>query len=365
MRNFKFRSGVFLLTVLVSLSLFGCGENTSDVLVTWFDADGEKIDSVLVSADYDPTEKTLPEDTDMWHYTGWTVSESGNVIVCTATRETKTKVIWKDFDGIVIEESFIIDNQTISERELPVSDEKWTYTGWDKDESVNEICYTAQKIPNTSYFCGNVFQIAVKDRNDELLGVGSGFVINKDGWFITNNHVLKDGYKASAFFDIKDAENGGRYTNLDIIGGIYNDEKKDIFIGKIANYEKIQDHYKEIIFTEEYAEGDNCYSVGYPDAAITLEINAGQVLVEYSNIRDKINGVYYLLSDCYIAPGSSGGILINEKFEVIGITSMGLYSDENNRELVSGGSVPTFAFKEQLKELKDSKIRSLDIIYRN
>ena len=362
MKKTTARVFAFLCCVALCVTLFGCGAPVG-FTVTWFDADGAVLGSEQVSADFDPTEQPLPEDTDVWHYTGWTLSRSGEVVVCTAIRTVKTKVVWKDYDGTVLEESFIIEDETVEERDLPEPQEGWIYTDWSESTGHNEISYVANRTPDTSYFCGNVFQIVVKDQTGEPYCVGSGFVVNDEGWFITNNHVMENGYSASAYFDIKDEANGNKYTTLDILGGVYNDATKDIFIGKLANYEKIKDHYKEIKFTEEYAEGDTCYSVGYPDSSITLEINKGTVLEEYSNIRDKINGVYYLLSDCYIAPGSSGGILISEQFEVIGITSMGLYTDETHRELISGGSIPTLAFKEQLKNLNEADIRSLVEIY--
>ena len=351
-----------VLVFLLVVPMLGC-EGSANVTVNYFDADGTLIETQRVKKDYDPTERLLPEDTDAWHYTGWSISKSGTDIVCTATRKSKTKLIWKDFDGTVLEEGFVVEGEVKDKKDLPESNERWNYTSWSEQADKGEIIYTAGREPNISYFYGNVFQIVIKDKSGEPLGVGSGFVINEDGWFITNNHVMEDAYTASAFFDIRDENSGTKHTTLDIIGGVYNDEKKDIFIGKLAGYEKIRSHYKKIVFTEEYAEGDTCSAIGYPNAAISLEYSRGKVLEEYSDIRDKINGVYYLLSDCYIAPGSSGGILVNENYEVIGITSIGLYADAEKTELISGGSVPTLAFKEQLDRLQDSLLKSLDAIY--
>ena len=62
------------------------------------------------------------------------------------------------------------------------------------------------------------------------------------------------------------------------------------------------------------------------------------------------------MSDSYIAPGSSGGILINENFEVIGITTIGLYADNNKTVYIAGGSIPTFIFKKFLTNLNENNL---------
>ena len=108
-----------------------------------------------------------------------------------------------------------------------------------------------------------------------------------------------------------------------------------MFIGKLEGYKKIKEYYHKIDFTEQYTIGEKSYSVGYPNSSIKMEINSGKILEEYSDIYSKIDGIFYVLSDSYIAPGSSGGVLVNESFEVIGITSMGLYSDSNKNYYIS------------------------------
>ena len=147
----------------------------------------------------------------------------------------KKHIIWKDCDGNILNEFFVAENEEIPSYKLPQSDDKWTYERWDQSNDGMQIIYQAVRSPNTNFFIGNVFQIVVKDNKGEPLGSGSGFIINDQGWFITNNHVMEDGYSATAFFDIKDSENGQQYTQLKIIGGVYHDDKKDVFIGKIKS----------------------------------------------------------------------------------------------------------------------------------
>lgn len=354
-----------VIVISVIMCCVSCGDSKKDVFVTWLDTDGTLIESQTLQAHSDPTERALPDDSDMWHYTEWTVSQSGNVIVCTAKRTSKRHVVWKDHNGEIIKEAFVLQDEEMPSVELPENDEKWIYDGWENGSDGNQTVYQMTRRPNSDFFTGNVFQIVVKDEKGEPLASGSGFVINDDGWFVTNDHVMESGYSATAFFDIKDSENGRQYTQLSIKGGVYCDNKKDIFVGKLEGYEQIKQHYKKIGFTEEYTVGDKTYSVGYPNSSVKIEINGGSVLEEYTDIHSKIDGIYYVLSDSYIAPGSSGGVLVNESFDVIGITTIGMYSDSNKNNYMSGGSIPYLLFKQNLKDLRTSNIKPLFDMYKN
>lgn len=362
----KYIKSIVLIIVIFALllSCISCGRKGDEVFVTWMDTDGTLIESQTVKQDYDPTERPLPRDSDSWHYTGWTISQSGNVIVCTAKRVSKNHIVWKDYNGDILNEIFVAENEEIPSFKLPQSDDKWIYERWDQNNDGKHTIFQAVRNPNTDFFIGNVFQIVVKDEKGEPLGSGSGFVINEEGWFVTNNHVIEEGYSATAFFDIKDSENGQQYTQLKIIGGVYQDDKKDVFIGKLEGYKKIKEYYHKIDFAEQYTIGEKSYSVGYPNSSIKMEINSGKILEEYSDIYSKIDGVFYVLSDSYIAPGSSGGVLVNESFEVVGITSMGLYSDSNKNYYISGGSIPYALFKHHLKNLAESNILPIPDMYK-
>ncbi|MBR2020236.1 MAG: trypsin-like peptidase domain-containing protein [Clostridia bacterium] len=414
---------VFCVAIAITLSCVACNSDYDKYYIIWMDTDGTLLECTVVDSDFDPSLRDLPADNEQWQYTDWNVIKSGNKIECTALRLKKSKIqwidadgiilkeeniviadstepsyplpqdsenwhytewiksvtsdgvrynakrvpkekyIWKDTDGTVLKEVSIVQGQEIPTLDLPANDEKWRYIQWDFVIENEVHVYTAERTPNSSYFEGNVFQIVVKDVEGTPLGTGSGFIINEDGWFITNNHVMEGASSAIAFFDIKDQSSGSRYTQLNILGGIFHSSEKDIFIGKLDGYEKIQSHYKNIKFTEEYVIGEKSYTVGYPNSSVQMEINAGVLLEEYSDIYDKINGIYYILSDSYIAPGSSGGILINENFKVIGITTIGLYADDNKQIYTAGGSVPTFVFSTYLSNLDLTKIQKLTDIY--
>jgi hypothetical protein len=140
------------------------------------------------------------------------------------------------------------------EKPLPSCSDKWVYSDWQKEITANRTTYVTTRSPNIEYFVGNVFQIVIKDEEGDPIGTGSGFVINDEGWFITNHHVMEDAYSAEAYFDIIDVKEGARYTKLEILGSVYDSKSKDIYIGKISNYQKIKEKYKKITFTEDFIE---------------------------------------------------------------------------------------------------------------
>ena len=351
----------------ISLSCVSCAipiQNTqNNITVSWMNSDGTLLETNHIASSEKFEERELPADTDEWHYTGWKIVSSGDVIICIAQRVKKVQYIWKDHNGTIIQESTGFESEVPTAPELPSSTNQWKYTEWSTEITEDSYIYTIQRTPNEEYFLGNVFQIVLNDENGKPISTGSGFIFHEDGWFITNNHVMDGGSSASAFFDIPDSNNGKDYTQLSVLGGIYNSDEMDIFIGKLDNYEQIDAYYQPITLSVDYTLGETTYTIGYPNSSLFMQINEGTLLEEYKDIYGKIYDSYYLLSDSYIAPGSSGGILINENFEVLGITTIGLYADSTQSVYLAGGSVPTNHFLSYTQNLKILDLKPLNEIY--
>jgi len=150
-----------------------------------------------------------------------------------------------------------------------------------------------------------VFYIEVADENGESFACGSGFFISANGDAITNYHVI-DG-ASSATISLPNDPN--IYAVTSVLGY---DVAKDIAIIHIDgnfDYLKLADSSKVYI-------GQQVYALGCPEG-IKYVISSG--LISSSN--------YYIFGQCClstsaaISHGSSGGALLNEYGEVIGITS--------------------------------------------
>jgi hypothetical protein len=211
-----------------------------------------------------------------------------------------------------------------------------------------------------SLFVGNIFQIIAYDLGNIPIGTGTGYVFNSNGWFITNFHVVEDAYFFEAIFNIKDDVKGESFTTLDIDNASFKNSAKDILIGTISNYYRVSSYFKDLKISTEYEVGDLTYSVGYPNSSVEMEINSGNIQRDVTSIYDKVaSGIKYIGSSSYIAPGSSGGILINKNAEIIGITTIGISDSYGNFKL--GGSIEAFNFINDIKNYNQASLKDIAV----
>lgn len=170
-------------------------------------------------------------------------------------------------------------------------------------------------------FGNRVGVIKVYDSQDNYLGQGSGFVINQDGLFVTNYHVVEGAAKFRVYID-------GDIVLIErnwIKEGIENEER-DLF-GFYLNYDKksgkrlYDKKYAFVTMNTKLPEvGDKIYAVGSP-AGLSNSISEGIV----SGIRDsKKENMKLIQHTATTYSGSSGGALIDENGQVVGITFAGI-----------------------------------------
>ncbi len=135
---------------------------------------------------------------------------------------------------------------------------------------------------------------------------GSGFFISPDGIGVSNYHVFEGTYKSHAQIKLSSGE---RYSIGNII---YSDADKDIILFKIN-----KKGCKFIPLSQkEVKVGDHVFAIGSP-RGYENTLSDGMI----SQLRpDEKYGIQISVP---IDHGSSGGALINEYGEVIGVTSAG------------------------------------------
>ena len=175
---------------------------------------------------------------------------------------------------------------------------------------VNISTTTTVRIP------GNVFQQFfgpyygdIPDREMKQRSLGSGFIVEKDGYIITNNHVI-DGAS-----EIKVKLADGRESAAQVIG---RDPKTDLALIKISTL--LKDLPTLTLGDSDAIQvGDWVLAIGNP---FGLEHTVTQGIISASG-RVIGSGPYdnFLQTDAPINPGNSGGPLVNMKGEVVGINS--------------------------------------------
>lgn len=148
----------------------------------------------------------------------------------------------------------------------------------------------------------SVVLLVMEDENGQPLAMGSGFVV-KDGVVATNLHVIEGASRGYA----KLAE---RKEKFNIAGTVAVDAARDIALLAV---EDIKAPALTIGDSKVLAVGDEVYAVGNP-RGLEGTFSAGII----SSIR-KVGDDSLLQITAPISPGSSGGPVVNNRGDVIGV----------------------------------------------
>lgn len=138
---------------------------------------------------------------------------------------------------------------------------------------------------------------------------GSGVILNSKGIMVTNLHNYAGNEK------IKIIHNGIEIPGGDIIGL---DLKKDILVMKIS-----ENSFPEIPIgvTGDLKIGAKCFTVGSP---LGFENSVSEGLISGIRQLEEKDNQTFIQFTADIAPGSSGGAVLNDKGELIGISTLGI-----------------------------------------
>lgn len=140
------------------------------------------------------------------------------------------------------------------------------------------------------------------------VGTGSGVIINKDGYIITNNHVIAGSSSISITL------NDNRVYEAELIG---TDEKTDIALLKINANEDLP----SIPFgdSDTTKVGEWVLAVGNP-FNLTSTVTAGIISAKARDLSGT-NSQSFIQTDAAVNPGNSGGALVNSRGELVGINT--------------------------------------------
>jgi serine protease Do len=158
---------------------------------------------------------------------------------------------------------------------------------------------------------------------DTPSGKGSGFILNTDGYAITNNHVIAGETRISATLYKKNPGGQLQRVRVDDVEILATNPLMDLALIRLPKRDDLQ--YKPChLSIDELSAGDGVFAVGNP---LGLERSVSQGIVSTRNRN--FDGLVYLQTDAAINPGTSGGPLFNLQGEVVGVTNMKATSGDN------------------------------------
>lgn len=162
------------------------------------------------------------------------------------------------------------------------------------------------------------------DSDSEAKGEGSGIIVRKDGYILTNYHVIESAYQyrqQTGKVQVYLPNNSKKPIDAKIIGG---DSRTDLAIIKID-----QDNLPvaELGDSSQVKVGELAVAIGNPlGMEFAGSVTAGVVSAINRTIEVDGKTLNLIQTDAAINPGNSGGALVDSTGQVIGINTVKMAS---------------------------------------
>ena len=200
--------------------------------------------------------------------------------------------------------------------------------------------------PFFEYFFGGQLRQRQQPQQEQpkqrQIGLGSGVIVSKDGYIVTNNHVVADAERLEVTL------NDDRNFNATVVG---TDPTTDLAIIKIDAPDL---HVIPMGDSDSLRVGEWVLAVGNP-FGFTSTVTTGIVSAKARNISSTTRtpgrgGIEsYIQTDAAVNSGNSGGALVNLKGELVGINTA-IYSSNGNYVGCSF-AIPTSIVKKVMGDL--------------
>lgn len=202
-------------------------------------------------------------------------------------------------------------------------------------EAYNKVAPAAVVVSTKSVTQGYFMQ------TQEVEGIGSGFIINEEGYILTNYHVVKGAQEISVTLS-NDVTTTAQIVNYD--------ENQDVAMIKITDESVKIPATVELGDSDSLQPGEEVIAIGTPlSTELSSTVTKGIISATSRSVAVESGVTMNLIqTDAAINAGNSGGPLVNTKGEVVGI----------NSSKISGEAVEGIGFSIPINDIKD-KIESL------
>jgi serine protease Do len=173
--------------------------------------------------------------------------------------------------------------------------------------------------------------------------LGSGFVVDKDGYVLTNRHVIDEADQISVTLS------NGKHYDAKLIG---KDARTDVALLKIEPKEDLT--VLPLADSDQTEVGEWVMAIGNPFGLGGNSVTVGVVSFKGRPLTLGTRGtsIDMIQTDASINPGNSGGPLLNTRGQVVGINTLIITQGVPQSSGV-GFAVPINVAKEVLPQLRD------------
>jgi S1-C subfamily serine protease len=158
-----------------------------------------------------------------------------------------------------------------------------------------------------------LLMIRALGENGDTLGLGTGFLVSPDGKFVTNYHVIQEAARLSVKL-----LDGAEYRDVSLVAA---DPASDLALMQIPGVSGLR--AMRMGSDAQMEVGDRVFVMGNP-LGMGGTFTDGMV-----SGKRPLEGVAMLQISAPISPGSSGGPVMNERGEVIGVATMMVMGGQN------------------------------------
>lgn len=168
--------------------------------------------------------------------------------------------------------------------------------------------------------------VSVISTTSQGQGSGSGVIMSKDGYIITNNHVVEGAQSVSV--QLSDSSS----LDATIVG---TDEQTDLAVIKVSSSAELT--AAEFGDSDQLEPGEYAYAIGSPGGVqFANTITGGRISAINRDLTVNDRVMSLIQTDASINNGNSGGALINKYGQVVGITSAKLSGNAFGSATVEG-----------------------------
>lgn len=154
-------------------------------------------------------------------------------------------------------------------------------------------------------------------------GLGSGFILNENGYCVTNYHVVEQETRIAVNIFRQAKDGNFERRRIEDVKILALNPFFDLALLQIPTQEDFT--FKPVYIADEGSlhEGEEVFAIGNP---LGLERSVSQGIISTKNRT--FDGIVYIQTTAQINPGNSGGPLFNQRGEVVGVTNMKITGGE-------------------------------------